>query len=110
MIHLPVVRSGPARALTIRLGAALALIFGAVGVIYLDRYGYRDVNGDGLTLLDCFYYAVVSLSTTGYGDITPVTENARLVNVLLIPAPAIDSGLRPTNERSWKRISPWSGR
>ena len=84
MIHLPVVRSGPARALSIRLGAALALIFGAVGVIYLDRDGYRDVNGDGLTLLDCFYYAVVSLSTTGYGDITPVTENARLVNVLLI--------------------------
>jgi voltage-gated potassium channel len=84
MIHLPVVRTGPLKALTIRLIAAISLILGAVGVIYADREGYRDVNEDGLTLLDCFYYAVVSLSTTGYGDITPVTENARLVNVLLI--------------------------
>ena len=34
--------------------------------------------------LDCLYYATVSLSTTGYGDITPVTPSARLVNVLVI--------------------------
>jgi voltage-gated potassium channel len=84
VIHLPSVRQGPLRALGIRLAAAVGLILVAVAVIYLDRDGYRDVNEDGLTLLDCFYYAVVSLSTTGYGDITPVTENARLVNVLII--------------------------
>ena len=84
MIHLPVVRQGPLRALGIRLFAAVSLVLGAVTVIYLDRDGYRDVNEDGLTLLDCFYYAVVSLSTTGYGDITPVTDAARLVNVLVI--------------------------
>ena len=84
MIHLPRVRQGPLRALGIRLAAAIGLILGAVAVIFADRDGYRDVNEDGLTLLDCFYYAVVSLSTTGYGDITPITENARLVNVLII--------------------------
>jgi voltage-gated potassium channel len=84
VIHLPLVRQGPLRALGIRLAAAVGLILVAVAVIYTDRDGYRDVNEDGLTLLDCFYYAVVSLSTTGYGDITPVTENARLVNVLVI--------------------------
>jgi len=55
-----------------------------VAIIYADRDGYRDINQDGLTLLDCFYYAVVSLSTTGYGDITPSSPDARLVNVLLI--------------------------
>jgi voltage-gated potassium channel len=63
---------------------AVALVLVTVLIIYLDRDGYRDVNNDGLTLLDCFYYAVVSLSTTGYGDITPATSEARLVNVLLI--------------------------
>jgi voltage-gated potassium channel len=63
---------------------ACSLVLLAVGVIYIDREGYRDVNEDGLTLLDCFYYAVVSLSTTGYGDITPSTQSARLVNVLFI--------------------------
>jgi len=64
--------------------AALALVLLTVAVIYADRDGYRDLNEDGLTLLDCFYYAVVSLSTTGYGDITPVTPDARFVNIVFI--------------------------
>ncbi|HEV8174609.1 MAG TPA: potassium channel family protein [Actinoplanes sp.] len=84
MIHLPLVRRGPLRALAVRLALAVALILVTVAVVYADRDGYRDVNNDGLTLLDCFYYAVVSLSTTGYGDITPATAGARLVNVLVI--------------------------
>jgi voltage-gated potassium channel len=67
------VRQGPLRALAVRLALAVLLVLLTVLVIYLDRDGYRDVNNDGLTLLDCFYYAVVSLSTTGYGDITPAT-------------------------------------
>src|SRR5918998_196307 len=84
VIHLPLVRQGPLRALAIRLALAITLVLVTVAIIYADREGYRDVNEDGLTLLDCFYYAVVSLSTTGYGDITPTTESARLVNVLVI--------------------------
>jgi voltage-gated potassium channel len=72
------------RALTVRVAMALVLVLATVAIIYADRGGYRDVNNDGLTLLDCFYYAVVSLSTTGYGDITPSTPDARLMNVLLI--------------------------
>jgi voltage-gated potassium channel len=68
----------------VRLVAAIVLVLLTVMMIYLDREGYRDVNEDGLTLLDCFYYAVVSLSTTGYGDITPVTPDARLVNIVFI--------------------------
>jgi voltage-gated potassium channel len=84
MIHLPLVRQGPLKALGLRLLMATSLVLLAVTVIYVDRDGYRDVNEDGLTLLDCFYYAVVSLSTTGYGDITPSTQAARLVNVLFI--------------------------
>ena len=84
MIHLPLVRQGPLRALAIRVAMAVGLVLATVAVIYSDRTGYRDVNNDGLTLLDCFYYAVVSLSTTGYGDITPVTPDARLVNILII--------------------------
>jgi voltage-gated potassium channel len=84
VIHLPLVRQGPLRALAFRLALALILVLVTVAIIYADRDGYRDVNEDGLTLLDCFYYAVVSLSTTGYGDITPASPDARLVNVLVI--------------------------
>jgi voltage-gated potassium channel len=78
------VRQGPLRALAVRVALAVVLVLVTVGIIYADRSGYRDINNDGLTLLDCFYYAVVSLSTTGYGDITPAAPEARLVNVLLI--------------------------
>lgn len=84
MIHLPPVRRAPLRALSLRLLAALCLVLVIVTVVYVDRDGYRDVNEDSLDLLDCFYYAVVTLSTTGYGDITPVSDSARLVNVLVI--------------------------
>ena len=63
--------------------AALAL-FAAVFIVYLDRDGYRDVQDNPLSFLDCLYYATVSLSTTGYGDITPFTPGARLINVLVI--------------------------
>ncbi|HEY0530168.1 MAG TPA: potassium channel family protein [Actinoplanes sp.] len=84
MIRLPLVRRGPLRALSVRVALAVLLVLVTVVIIYSDRNGYRDVDNDGLTLLDCFYYVVVSLSTTGYGDITPVTPDARLVNVLLV--------------------------
>jgi voltage-gated potassium channel len=84
VIHLPFVRQGPLRALAVRIAMAVLLVLVTVVIIYADRGGYRDINNDGLTLLDCFYYAVVSLSTTGYGDITPVTPDARLMNILLI--------------------------
>jgi voltage-gated potassium channel len=67
-----------------RVAIALCALFAAVIIVYLDRDGYRDVQNDRLSFLDCLYYATVTLSTTGYGDITPYTESARLVNVLLI--------------------------
>jgi voltage-gated potassium channel len=84
VIHFPVVRLAPLRALSRRLAIAIGLILLVVAVVYVDRDGYRDNNGDGLTLVDSFYYAVVTLSTTGYGDITPMSQPARLVNILFI--------------------------
>jgi len=67
-----------------RLIYATLALFSAVFIVYLDRDGYRDVQENPLSFLDCLYYATVSLSTTGYGDITPFTPSARLINVLVI--------------------------
>ncbi len=84
VLRIPESRQGPGASIGRRaVGAALALTV-TVLLVYLGRDGYRDVNEDGLSLLDCIYYATVSLSTTGYGDITPVSESARLANVLVI--------------------------
>lgn len=65
--------------------AAGLLVLAAV-LVYLGRYGYRDAAHPGrpLSVLACVYYATVTLSTTGYGDIVPVTGAARLVNTVLI--------------------------
>jgi voltage-gated potassium channel len=53
-------------------------------LVVVDRDGYRD-NADGhVSVLDAAYYTTVTLSTTGYGDIVPVTNTARLVNFALI--------------------------
>lgn len=85
VVRMPVGASGgPIRAISKRVVGAMLALGAAVTLVYLDRDGYRDVNEDGLSLLDAVYYATVSLSTTGYGDITPVSSTARLVNVLVI--------------------------
>ncbi|MBM9460052.1 NAD-binding protein [Nocardioides sp. zg-536] len=74
-----------------RVLAALAILAGTVLLVYLDRDGYRDAGdataadpGGSITLVDAIYYTTVTLSTTGYGDITPVTDTARLINALVI--------------------------
>ena len=83
-LRIPQKYIGPIRRIARRLLYATLALFAAVFIVYFDRTGYRDARGEPMTFLDCLYYATVSLSTTGYGDITPITERARLVNVLVI--------------------------
>jgi voltage-gated potassium channel len=83
-LRIPEKFVSPFRRIARRVLYATAALFAAVLLVYIDRSGYRDVREQPMTFLDCFYYATVSLSTTGYGDITPFTERARLVNVLVI--------------------------
>ncbi|MGW1025497.1 potassium channel family protein [Streptomyces sp. NPDC002577] len=74
----------PLRQVTKRLAMALAVLVGTAFIVYADSGGYGD-NADGrVDLLDSFYYATVTLSTTGYGDITPVSDSARLTNIFVI--------------------------
>ena len=84
VVRIPTATSSPYTAIVRRVLAALGALLLAVIVVFLDRGGYSDVNGDGVSLLDSIYYATVTLSTTGYGDIAPVTSSARLVNILII--------------------------
>ncbi|MDA3627597.1 potassium channel family protein [Saccharopolyspora oryzae] len=85
VIRMPGSTISPVRSITRRIIGALLALAATVLLVYLDRDGYQDNNaGDGLSLLDAIYYATVTLSTTGYGDITPVSDTARLVNVVVI--------------------------
>ena len=67
-----------------RLLAALCVLVATVLIVYLDHGGYQD-NADGrVSFLDSVYYTTVTLSTTGYGDIAPASDSARIANVLLV--------------------------
>ncbi len=83
-IVLPRATVGPVRAVVRRILIAMATLSGVAMVVWFDRGGYTDTSDGAVDLLDAFYYATVSLSTTGYGDITPVSDQARLVNILVI--------------------------
>lgn len=83
-LRLPSGRASPARVLLQRLAIGIGLVVFVAMVAYVDRDGYRDAAGDSVSLLDCFYYATVSITTTGYGDVIPVTDTSRLLTTLLV--------------------------
>ncbi|MGW7464996.1 potassium channel family protein [Streptomyces xantholiticus] len=74
----------PLRQVSKRLLMALMVLAITVLIVYTDRVGYHDNSDETVDLLDAVYYATVTLSTTGYGDIVPYSDGARLTNVLLI--------------------------
>jgi voltage-gated potassium channel len=51
---------------------------------YFGRDGYVDPEDGSVSLLDAFYYSTVTITTTGYGDIRPVSDGARLVTTLIV--------------------------
>lgn len=83
-VRIPDTARSPRRAIIRRILLALAALFTAAIVVYLGRSGYRHSSGTELSFVDAFYYATTSLSTTGYGDIAPLSPKARLTNILVI--------------------------
>ena len=67
-----------------RIGVAAAIVVVNWVIVLWEREGYRDSADGVVSVTDALYYTTVTLSTTGYGDITPVTDAARLTNALLV--------------------------
>lgn len=59
-----------------------AIIFVYSGLIYQVEH---PVNAKVYTtFLDAFYFSVVTMTTVGFGDVTPISELGRLLTVLMI--------------------------
>lgn len=83
-IHVPRRIVAPLSAIGRRVAMALSLVLFVALVVRLGRDGYVDVSGDPISMLDALYYASVTVTTTGYGDITAVSDGARLATIVLI--------------------------
>ncbi len=64
----------------IALLALAILLLGALLETVLEAGG----NGQIRTLGDALWYAIVTMTSTGYGDVTPVTAAGRVVGALLM--------------------------
>ncbi|MBN1383072.1 MAG: potassium channel protein [Deltaproteobacteria bacterium] len=51
-------------------------------IIFLGTLGYRFI--EGWNLLESFYATIVTLTTVGYGDFYPHTQNGRIFTIILV--------------------------
>lgn len=83
-LDLPRAAAPPWRSLLRRLGVAVAIVLLIALLAYADRSGYKDDGGAPLSFLDAVYYATVTVTTTGYGDIAPISPSARAITAFVV--------------------------
>ena len=66
----------------------MAIMIGMILVIvafhWVERDALRDQIDGHITFADVIYFTMISATTTGYGDVVPVTERARLFDALVV--------------------------
>ncbi len=68
----------------LRLGGALALVFLVVLIHYADREGLVDGHDGHVSFLDVVYFTMISITTTGFGDIAPISDRSRLIEAVIV--------------------------
>ena len=98
---------------------AMGLLALIVGLVYADRGAYTDSHDGVVSFIDTIYYATVTITTTGYGDITPITAHSRVLNAVVVTPLRIlflvllvgttlevlaHEGQRLLRDRRWRRL------
>jgi voltage-gated potassium channel len=79
------VKDNPLKAIVQRFALATILILAISLITWIGRAGYIDNESTApLSFIDSLYFATVSVTTTGYGDIVPVSTTAKLVNIFIV--------------------------
>ncbi len=74
----------PEVTLALRAGFVLLLIASVFLVFLVDRDGLRDQIDGHISVSDVFYFTMVTITTVGYGDIVPVSDQARLIDAFFV--------------------------
>lgn len=72
------------RTLLMRAFAVIGLYLAVVFLFWFDRNGLRDHLDGHISFTDAVYFAAVTVTTVGYGDIVPITPRARTIDALLV--------------------------
>lgn len=67
-----------------RVALVLGLLVFAVVVHWLERDGLRDNFDNHVSFLDVIYFTMISITTTGYGDVVPIADNTRMFDALVV--------------------------
>ena len=64
----------------VALATAVVIALGAIGIFAVERGQNNNIQSIG----DAFWWAVVTTTTVGYGDVSPITGEGRLIAVGLM--------------------------
>jgi voltage-gated potassium channel len=94
-----------------RLAAMAALLGILVLIHWIERDGLKDSHDGTVSFLDVIYFTMISATTTGYGDIVPVTDKTRIFDAVVVTPIRIlfllilaGSAYSFVARRSWERF------
>jgi len=94
-----------------RLTAMAALLGILILIHWIERDGLKDTHDGAVSFLDVIYFTMISATTTGYGDIVPVTDRTRLFDAIVVTPIRIlfllilaGSAYAFVARRSWERF------
>jgi voltage-gated potassium channel len=91
---------------------AMAALLGILILIHwIEREGLKDTHDGSVSFLDVIYFTMISATTTGYGDIVPVTDRTRMFDAIVVTPIRIlfllilaGSAYAFVARRSWERF------
>ncbi|MGL5839601.1 MAG: potassium channel family protein, partial [Sphingorhabdus sp.] len=51
---------------------------------WFDREGLKDNHDGAISFLDVVYFTMISVTTTGFGDIAPISDRARFIEAVIV--------------------------
>lgn len=72
------------RSIGLRIGVLFIIIFSAVLLVYFEGGLIDNKTGTAPGLIDSLYFAMVTITTVGYGDIVPYSTFARMTDTFVL--------------------------